>query len=763
MRLFSINIFIVIILLCSFGATAEEKIKEIKVLGNRRILTKTILYYSKIHPNDTINENIINQSLRNIYLQGLFSRISISNASNKIITIKVKENPLIKKITIEGSKKIKKKILKNELQVKEGSIYSKFQIDNTIKKIEETYNKIGYPIVSIYYTLKSYNRDSVYITIHINEGEKPKIKQICFYGNNNYSRKELLKVIQYRRYPWYKLFFLDDVYHQYRIILDKELLRRHYLKKGYADFQHLSSTLEITPDKKLLIVSHVINEGSIFSFGKSTFIHKVDGISQHELQNLVKYKEKDNFNETSIDDTIRSLVKFFYGKGYTTVRVHYKLKKDVSKKIINVNFIISNTTRHLIKKINITGNDRTIDKVIRRELTIYEGDYFDLSKVRKSKKKVRNLGYFNSVIFYNKKLSHSSNEVSIHIKLREISTGSMRFALGYNSGLGVIGSATFSEYNFLGKGQVIELDINKAKKRVDTYFSFTEPKFMDYNLSLGLDIFSTSQDKSKKIMYDNQSKGLSLRLGYNVNDFFYHKIHYSLKNEKTDQDHDPLIPSAAFHSNAILSSISHSLIYDSLNDKANPIIGQFTKINQCFTGVGGNTRYLKNELFTTYYRNIYKRTIIINLVGRAGIIQELNKNSVRVSDAFFVGEEYIRGFSMSGIGPKVGKHPVGGKVFITGTTEIHFPLGLPEELGVKGVIFYDFGTLYDCSIHGYQYNELLHQDMLIKDSKKLRSSCGIGFIWDSPLGKIKLDYGMPLKKESFDNISRVRFSVGTNF
>ena len=788
MRLFYKFVFIFIFIFQFINLHASELINKIEVLGNKRVPTATIIYYLDFKIGSKISQNNIDNSIKNLYSQGFFSDISITQTSNNTIVIKVKENPIVRNISVKGSKKIKDTTIKQELQTKVGNIYSKFQIDTDIKRIESTYRKMGYFSASAYSSIKKQGNNSVDITIFVNEGVKPKIKKITFYGNKNFSQKYLLKVIASREAAWYRFFSSSDLYDQDRTMLDKELLKGHYMQEGYANIKVVSSTAEITPNTESFLLTYIVDEGPKFNFGKSSIDCRIKDINTSDLKKFIKYKEGTIFNDTLIDDSIYDMTSYLGNKGYTFINIDYQLDKDEKNKIVNVNFIINETSKYFVKNINITGNTRTLDRVIRRELKIYEGDPFNLSKIQRSKQKVSNLGYFSSVEFENKQTSEY-DKLDLDIKVKETSTGSMRFGIGYNTASGPIGSTTLSEYNFLGKGQVVEFDFNKAKKSSDISFSFTEPKFMDRNLSIGFDIFTTSQDKTSQSSFSAKSKGLSLRMGYDINEYLYHNLNYSIRNEKADKSKTASIFLKAQPVKTQLSSIGHSLTYDKLNSRINPTKGYIIKFSQNYAGIGGNVKYLQNQLYTSFYKPLYKDSVVLNLTGRMGNIRGLGGQIVNINDSFFIGEEYIRGFDVAGIGPRVkayegnnDKDSLGGKTFFTGTAEISFPLGLSEEFGIRGVAFTDFGTLFDTDASKYKFdndrckcsdyknvtkpkicnNGELNSEY-IYNSKKIRASYGVGLVWDSPLGTIKLDYGIPFRKESFDNVSRVRFSIGTYF
>lgn len=768
---------VVVFLLCTLSVLADEKVGNIKVVGNQRVPTDTIIFYLDFKQGHGVAQESIDKSVKNLYATGFFANISIKKNSNNTVLVEVQENPVIRKITVEGSKKLKGDKIKGELLSKEGNVYSKFQMESDIKRLAAVYKKMGYYSTDVHYSLKTLNQNSVDVSIIVNEGKKPVIKKITFLGNKKYSERDLQKIIASKEKAWYRLFSSHDLYDQDRILLDKDLLREHYMQEGYATFKVLSSASEITPNNESFLITYLIHEGERFNFGKTSVDCRIKDIKTSDLMNSVQYKEGQIFNERLIDKTVDEITKYLGNNGYTFTNVDYELVKDEKNKIVNVKFIAHETSKYFVRNINISGNTRTLDRVIRREFKIYEGDPYNLSKIQRSKQKIVNLGYFSSVEIENK-ATPERDKIDLDVKVKETSTGSIRFAIGYNTAVGPIGSATFSEYNFLGKGQIIDLDVSKAKKDSSISFGFTEPRFMDRNLSVGFDVFANSQNNIIKYSFSSKTKGGTLRMGYDINDHLYHNLHYTLKSEKITREKDATAFIKSQPHKSLASSVGHSLTYDKLDSRINPTKGYILRFSENFAGVGGNVKYLQHQLYGSFYTPIYKDDVILNIIGRAGDIRGVGGQNVSISNSFFVGEEYLRGFES--IGPRVkadssaggaqSGESLGGKQFIAGTVEMQFPLGLPTEFGMKGAIFTDFGTLYNTDALKYKCTEaadVCAGDKFKEDSiynvKKFRGSYGAGILWDSPLGFIRLDYGVAFKKEKFDNLQRIRFSMGTNF
>ena len=780
---------LILILLTAFlqNLNACEIVKEIEVNGNTRIPESTIIYYSGIKKESIITRPQINRAIKILYKQGFFKKISVTLNKRGQVFINVKENPKVRNIEINGIEEKEISVIKQKLETKSGGFYSKFKLNHDVKKIESFYRAKEYPLASINYKIQTVNDDNIDIIITIKKRKKLKIDSITFYGNKIYKSKELKNFIASKEATWYRMFHSDHIYSTDRVLLDKNLLKAKYMQKGYIDFKVISSS-KIDKKNGLLFLNFELDEGEQFHFGNTSINCELKKINKSILENLIQYKKNQVFSTNLIEKTINKINYFLNNTGFYSVNTTYDIYVDREKKIVNVNLIVSSNSKYSIRNINIHGNTRTLDRIIRRELKVYEGDTFDPIKIQQSERGLLNLGYFDSVKFQSD-ITDEKNKIDLTIQVKEASTGSMRFAASYNPVSGPVSSVALSEYNFLGKGQLINFGFDKAAKDSNLSLSFTEPRVLDTNLSSGFEIFSTSKSKSIQEPFNAKSKGLSLKLGYGLNEHSHHNIHYSIKSEKAIIDENASIFLMVQPKKTLSSILGHSFIYDKLNNRINPTNGYIIKLTQSYAGIGGDVYYIKSQVRTSYYKPIYKKILILNLVSRIGEIQGINGSNINIKASFFIGQDYIRGFDISGIGPRVKKYggvmednPLGGKRFISGTAEVLIPLSFPRKLPVKGVIFTDFGTLhntdaakYKCSLNlkntkVYKeisknpicYNGNLNSEF-IYDSKKIRMSYGLGIIWDSPFGIIKLDYGLPLRKESFDHVAKIRLSIGNNF
>lgn len=769
------SIFVFTTLMSTLALDANAGIiKIIEINGNHRISKATIDNYLGINVGDNFSQQIADQAVKNLFSTGFFADVQISEQVSKLV-VNVEENPQISQIAFEGNKHINDSSILKEILMKERSIFSNSKLQSDIKRIRSLYQRHGRYSIKIEPKLIKLDQNRVNLVYEIDEGVVAKIKKIQFFGNNQFPSSNLKSVLLSQEQKWYSFFSSTDVFDQDKMQIDKEMLKNFYYNEGYADFEIISSAAELSTNKDAFLISFTINEGQIYKFSGFDIESKIPNINTDELKTLVQFKQDKLFNLEMIKNTIDRMTDYLGNKGYAFVDVDYDLQKDPENKTINVKFTINETYKIYINQINIKNNTRTLDKVIRREFQIAEGDPYNISKVSRSHQKIRNLGFFESVNFKNLKTAEP-DKVDIEVEVKEKSTGSINFGLGYDTVNGVFGQLGMRENNFLGKGQTVSLDLMKSERESNISFSFTEPYYMDKNFSLGFDIFKFHKPKSKKnvpsyskdnfsISGNNENSfnldrlGFGLRGGYSLTDYTYHEVRYSLtKKNISDMNPDASIYLKEQIGKSITSLVGHTLTYDKLDSRQNPTEGYFLSLSQDLAGVGGDTYYFDNRVTTAAYYPVYKRDVIFNVTGKAGLIKGWNGRKVKISDSFFMGGNQISGFEPDGIGPRDSKtkDSLGGTKFYTITTELFFPLGLSTEYGIKGIAFHHLGSLFDPDVD-IKSTDVIHND------KSLRCSYGLGIIWHSPLGVIRLDYAIPYKKQKYDEKRNFRFSVGTNF
>ncbi len=790
---------------------SSNVVNKIVVVGNARIATSTILSYMELNSkhsnskilnspilnreiaisnndkisNFTYNDTLISQGIHKLYNTGFFSDINTSYANN-VLTIKVTESPTIHQIGFEGNKKINDQDLIKVLLLKQGSSFSSILLQKDTNTILDFYQKRGLFATLIEPKLVKLPDNRISIVFKIKESNKSKIEKIQFLGNESYKPQELMSAILSKESAWYRLFSSVDFYDSDKTKIDEEMLKNFYYDRGYLDFNIQETQKEISPQKGSFLVTFVINEGNQYRLNEATVTSSIDKINTDDLLKKNFHIVKNEvLSYSKLTDAAEEMKDSLRKQGYAFVEVNFNIERGENN-IANIKFNISESLKVYINRINIVNNLRTLDRVIRREMRVIEGDAYNFDLIDRSKQRIANTGYFSDVEI-NPVSTNIPDKIDLNVKVKEISTGSCSFNMGYNTEAGALGGISVSENNLLGTGRIANLTLQKAQRSSNISLGFTEPYFLNMNMFAGIDLFyrqtsykqntknkaNIDQEKDKKDkdaklikkdesnQYNSKNVGASFKVGYELSEYWSHIVRYNIRSEKYDNisDNTSDFLKAQGKSN-IVSSISHSLTYDKRNSSIRPTSGYIAQLSQEFAGLGGTAHYIQNELIGSFYQPLYKKDIILKITGRAGIISGKN---IRIIDNFFIGDDYIRGFNNQGIGPRDIKtlDSLGGKNYYAGTAEVNFPLGLPKEIDIMGAAFIDTASLFNIDIpKNTPYK--LNKTMFYNDHS-FRVSYGAGVIWYSPMGTIRIDYGIPTKKKNYDKVNNFRINFGSSF
>ncbi len=756
---------------------------EIKVQGNSKVLKDTIVLYSGLDKKSKeVNSNDIEEGIKSLYNTGFFSDVRIEKSDAHIL-IKVKENPTIKELAFENNKAIKSNSLKKEIRLTVGKFYSKAKVYQDALAIEKAYNKQGYYSAVVEPEIVEATPDEVKLIYNINEGDKATIKKVNFIGNYNYSSYELKQRILSREYAFYRFFSSADMYDPDKLLIDQEFLRKFYFSNGYFDFEIKNVTTELTPLRNGFIVTFFIDEGRQYKLNNFDIDINIKGVSTNEIRNKIILKKDKILDINDIESSEDAIVKYLGANGYAFADVSHDIIKDHESGKAIVKFIIEEGVKVYIGKININNNNRTMDQVIRRKLKIGEGDRYSETLLEKSKAAVTSLGYFSAVDFKRKRTAFP-DKVDIDIDVKEISTGSMNFVAAYNDQTGISGSIGITENNFLGKGQSVDFNLEKSANSSQISFGFTESNFINTPVAAGFD-FVAGNYYDKFAKYKNKNIGLGLRMQYELLEGIMHGIRYNVKaldigHEKKDnislvvQDFNDAV-NEKNGGKATSSVIGHTISWANIDSFIFPTKGMKIDVSQDVAGLGGSFGYLKHSANAALFYPVYKKDLIFSFSARAASIHGIMGKKNKLINNLDLPQDYLRGFEPNGISPRHAKtgYPIGAKNYWSLSTELSFPVGLPEEVGIRGLAFYDMASMF-----GYDIKEGLVDDgqpnNFIYDSASARSSFGLGVVWRSPFGKIKLFYGIPLQRAKarnpgsgeyveFDEIQRFTFSMGTMF
>lgn len=731
-----------------------ETVSSISVSGNQRVDAESVKSYLSFKPGEDFNENEANESVKRLFSTNLFADINITQIGG-VVNIEVVENPIISQIAYEGNRAIDDEKISAEVTLKPRSIYTKAAVHAETQRIAELYRKSGLynATVEPKVILKDQNR--VDLIFEISEGTRAEIEKLNFVGNHAFSDSALTGVVRSAETRWYKFFTSDDKYDADRLEYDKELLRRYYTSHGYADFRTRSAVAELSPEGDGFIITYAVEEGEKYTFGKVEVETRIDELKNGYTDEIVRTKEGEEYNSAQIEKSVDNLVQQAGERGFAFVDVDPKITRNPETKTIDIKYVLAEGPKVYVDRINIGGNSRTLDEVVRREMRLSEGDPFNTSQLRRSKERIENLGFFKKVEVKQQKGS-TPDKVNIDVAVEEQSTGEFNFGAGFSTTDGVLGDVSLRERNFLGRGQYVNVDVQASARRQQGKIGFTEPYFLGKPLAAGFDIYAIKRDYQTESSYDQETKGVNLRTGYEISEHLSHNITYSFVSDTiSDVDPGASLYIKQQEGTNVTSMIGHDLMWDYRDNKIDPKNGYYFKLGQDFAGLGGTSRFVKHDISGAYYIPLTEEAEwMLSLSADAGAIIGLGKD-VPINNRYFIGGQTFRGFDRSGIGPRdiATADALGGSYYYVGTVESTFPLGLPEDLGFSGALFADVGSLW-----GLDGNPVG-----VVDSNTIRASIGAGLGWKSPFGPIRIDFAVPIAKDDADETKSFQLNFGTRF
>jgi outer membrane protein insertion porin family len=725
---------------------------EIRIEGAQRIEPDTVRSYVPIRTGQKITPQAMDEALKKLFATGLFADV-IVRRDGSVVVVRVVENPIINRIAFEGNKRVSNEILQDEVKLRPRIVYTRTRVQNDVQRLVDVYRRNGRFAASVEPKVIQLPQNRVDLVFEIKEGPVTEIRRISFVGNQRYDDGDLRSVVRTKESAWYRFLSADDTYDPDRLTFDRELLRRFYLSKGYADFRVVSAVAELAPNREGFFITFTIEEGKRYQFGKIDVAAKLRDLSADQLRGHIKVGKGDWYNADAVENVVSKLTDVVGTLGYAFVDIRPQVKRKKKERIIDVTFRVREGPRVFVERIDITGNVRTIDPVIRREMSLVEGDAFNASKMRRARKRIRNLGFFERVDVKNVAGSKPDKTV-LQVRVREQSTGEISFGAGFSSSVGLLGDIGIRERNLLGRGQDLLLKTTIAAESSQIDLQFTEPYFLDRKLAAGVDLFRTTRDLQDESSFERESLGAGLRLGFEYSDNLRQRLRYRISREEvTNVASTASLAVQEQQGAAVKSEISQILTYDSRDDRFLPTQGFVTRFTTDLAGLGGSVKFLRTNLKATQFFSITEQ-IVASIGGSAGYIVGLGKD-VRIIDRFFLGGPSLRGFAIAGAGPRdeLTDDAVGGKFIYTGTAQLTFPIGLPNEFGIKGRMFSDIGSLSNSE----------STLATITDDKSLRASVGLGISWKSPFGPLVIDFSKALLKKDFDVTEVLRFDFGARF
>ncbi len=757
----SVTILLAGLLLAGVGAGEDVSaqssggavIDEIRVVGTQRIDPATVNSYMQINPGDRYSAARVDDSLKTLFNTGLFADVTLRREGNSLI-VQVVENPIINRIAFEGNRRLDDETLQAEVSLRPRVVYTRTKVQSDVRRLLDVYRRSGRFAATVDPKVIQLPENRVDLVFEIEEGGSTGIRSINFIGNVEFSDGSLRDVIQTTESNFYNFLASNDTYDPDRLSFDRELLRRFYLSEGFADFRVVSAIAELTEDREDFIVTFTLDEGPLYAFGELDVSSQLRGVEAEDLVGLIDAEPGDIYDATEVENTVQAVTDTLGERGFAFVDVRPRVDRDRDELKINVTYEVREGPRVFVERIDIGGNVRTLDEVIRREFTLAEGDAFNTAKLRRTRQRLQDLGFFARVDVNNNPGSAPDRTV-ISVDVQEQSTGELSIGAGFSSTAGLLSDLTIRERNLLGRGQDLRLSTTLATRQQQIDLSFTEPYFLERELAAGVDAFYRTTDFGDRSSFQEDEAGFGLRAGYQLTPRLRHTARYTFSRDRIDDlaaDASPAI--RAQEGTFSTSSIGNEFFYDARNSRFTPTDGYFLRYDVDLAGLGGTERFLRNEVSAGIFESLFGTSIVGSLDGSAGLISDLD-DEIRISERFFLGGAKLRGFELGGLGPRdvSTDDSLGGTQFYRASAEMQFPLGLPEEFDIKGAVFSDVGSVWG------------NDDPFpnIEDSSSLRASVGIGLGWVSPAGPIRIDLTRAVLKEDFDKTEFFSFSFGTRF
>jgi outer membrane protein insertion porin family len=732
-------------------------IREIRVEGTQRVEPDTVRSYLQVQPGEPYDAQKLDASLKALFATGLFSDVTMQREGDALV-VRVVENPVINRVQFEGNSKLTDENLNNEVQLRPRLVFTREKVQSDVVRILELYRRAGHFAATVQPKVIELPSNRVDLVYEIDEGPSTGIRSITFLGNKEFGEGTLREVISTKESRWWRFLSSDDTYDPDRLTYDRELLRKFYLSQGYADFRVVSAIAELAPDRSGFLVTFTVEEGERYHFGKVELSTSLKDIDPQSLRSLLTFSTGDWYNADAIDTAVTKLSDALGDRGYAFVQVTPTVKRNPENHTIDVAFDIKEGPEVYVERIDITGNLRTQDRVVRREFRLVEGDAFNTTKLKRSEQRINNLGFFKKVDITNEPGSAPDKTV-IHVNVQEQSTGEFQVGVGYSTSDGPLANIGVHERNLLGRGQDLRLDTTIAFRTRQVDLSFTEPYFLNRDLAAGFDLFALQRDYTNFAGYEQKSYGGSLRAGYQFTEPLRQTLSYTLRSDTVSNVVAGASPYIVQQAGTRLASIvGQVLLYDKRDNRLQPTSGYYASYSTDVAGLGGQVYFIRNGINAGYYYPVAPNWVA-SVTGEAGYIHGLGEG-VRIEDRYFIGGDNFRGFGNGGVGPRdlTTNDALGANKYWIGSVSLSMPLGLPKEFGLSGHVFSDFGSAW-----GFDRSVTPPNNDIVGDSASPRISAGYGFSWQSPLGPLRIDFAVPIVRKSFDKREFFRVGFGSNF
>ncbi|MEO9826249.1 MAG: outer membrane protein assembly factor BamA [Paracoccaceae bacterium] len=755
-RFFSSAALGLFVVLLALPVSAQNRVGAISVDGTQRVPASTVISFANLTPGAVVSDGEINDALQRIMGSGLFETAEITPTSGGLV-ISVVERPTINRISIEGNRRLEDEELLPLVSSTPRRVFTPTAAAADAAALTEAYSQRARLAAQVSPKIIRRSNNRVDLVFEVSEGNVVENERISFVGNRAFSDRRLRRVVDTKQAGFFRQIIQRDTFIPERIAFDRQLLTDFYSSRGYVDFEVLNVTTELSRERDATFVTFNVREGQQFTVGQVSVSSEFN-VDINEYRNALKIKSGQVWSPSLIEEQIARLERLAIQQGLDFLRVDPRVERNARALTLDVEFALVRGPRVFVERIDIEGNQTTLDRVIRRQFDTVEGDPFNPREIRNAAERIRALGFFSNADVQTRE-GRASDQVIIDVDVEEQPTGNLSFGGSYNDDTGVALAIGFSERNFLGRGQSLAIDVVTGDENSRAILAFAEPAFLGRDLRFGFDVgYSTSDFDNAS--YDTRVISLSPSLAFPVGENSQLSVFYKIGLEEivnVSADTSPIIQ--AEEDELWRSSIGYRYTLDYLRGGLNPNRGVLLSFGQELSGLGGDVETLQTTLRVVAQRDVFNEEVNVRAIFDAGIINALGDSTTRVTDRFFLGANQLRGFAAREVGPRdtgaVDADVLGGNKFVSLRFEADFPLGLPEEYGITGGVFYDMGSLWSL--------DNTAGAALVDDGFELRSSIGVSLFWTTPIGPLRLNFAKPIKKNDLDEENTFAITLSTQF
>lgn len=730
---------------------------DLVIEGNQRVEPATILTYAGIARGQSLSAAELNDAYQRILNSGLFETVQITPRGTSLL-IAVKEFPTINRIAIEGNVRLKDEPLLELLRSQSRRVYSPTVAEADAAAIIEAYSQQGRIAATVEPRIIRRSDNRVDLVFQIKEGKVVEVERLSFVGNRAYSDSRLRRVLGTKQAGLLRAIIRSDTFVADRIEFDKQVLRDFYLSRGYVDFQTLSVASEVARERDGFFVTFNVREGQQFKFGKITASSDLTDVDAEEFLAIANVKPGSIYNPGVVDNTIARMERLALQKSLNFVRVEPRVTRNERDLTLDVDFVLTRGPRIFVERIDIEGNNTTLDRVIRRQFKIVEGDPFNPREIRESAERIRALGFFATADVKANEGS-SADQVVVDVNVEEQPTGTLGFGASYGVDQGIGLTVNFSERNFLGRGQGLAFAASIGTDNANGSFVFSEPALLGRDLLFRLSL-GYSESEQDDAFYDTRSLSVSPSIEFPISENGRLGLRYSLgQAEVANVTTSSSTVIQADEGKRTTSALGYTYTYETRRSGLNPNAGIVLRFGQDFAGVGGDAQYVRTSVQLGAETSVLNEDVSLRAQLEGGAIHMISGNS-RITDRFFMNGSTMRGFSQNGIGPRdltaVNQDALGGNYFAVARFEAEFPVGLPEEYGLTGGVFLDVGSVWGL-------DNTAGSGGPVDDTAHLRSAVGVSVFWTTGIGPLRFNFSKALQKESYDKEQTFDLTISTQF